>query len=164
MSGALAFPAFYFSQKFSNQPQGLSAPLGAQEWNAESVAWLAHSSWRLSTHVASLFLWVPSQEHRSQPDRFSSFPTELHMDFSNSLDCVGVFLPVSSYFSVRLVPPVNVFLMCLWEEVSSMCSYSAILSHQPSTVIKKKKTINGTSCILDKGEKIIMNWKLVLGN
>ena len=47
--------------------------------------------------------------------------------FLYSLGCTGVFLPVSSLFSVRIAPDVDVFLMYLWREVSSMSSFFAIL-------------------------------------
>ena len=50
------------------------------------------------------------------------------MHLSYSLGCTRVFLLVSSKFSVRIVPRVDVFLMCSWREVNSEFSYSAILS------------------------------------
>ena len=34
--------------------------------------------------------------HRCWPDRFSSCPTQLHVDLSHTLGCTGVFLPVSN--------------------------------------------------------------------
>ena len=46
---------------------------------------------------------------------------------STELSCLGDLLPVPSWFSVRNVIYVDVFLMYLWEEVSSIFSYSTIL-------------------------------------
>ena len=51
--------------------------------------------------------------HRSLRDHFSSLPTHLRVDLYCSLGCTGVFLPVSSYPPVRIVPHVDVFLVCL---------------------------------------------------
>ena len=44
---------------------------------------------------------------------------------SFSVGCVGALLLVSSYFSLGIIVHSDVFLMCSWREVSSMCSYSA---------------------------------------
>lgn len=68
---------------------------------------------------AGLHLWIlpstlyPLPWHRSRPDHFSSLPTLLRVDLYCSLGCTGVFLPVSSYPPVRIVPHIDVFLMCL---------------------------------------------------
>ena len=58
---------------------------GSQDWGAQSVAWTAHSPGQISTHISSLFLWLPSRGHRSQPEIFSSLPTWLRADLSYSL-------------------------------------------------------------------------------
>ena len=42
-----------------------------------------------------------------------------------------VILPVSSLFSVRIAPRVDVFMMCLWGRMNSMSSYSDILISSP---------------------------------
>lgn len=42
------------------------------------------------------------------------------VDFYYSLGCTKVFLTVSSKFSMRIAPHVNVFLMRSWEEMSSI--------------------------------------------
>lgn len=59
-------------------------------------------------------------------DPFSSLSPQLHVDLSYRFGCTGVLLPVCSLFSVRIALH-DVLLMCLWEEVSSMSSYSTIL-------------------------------------
>ena len=70
-----------------------------------------------------------SQGHRSHPDAFFFFfffcPTQSHEDLSCSFGYIRDPLPVSSWFSVRTVPQVDVFLM--WGEVSSTSSFSTIL-------------------------------------
>ena len=75
---------------------------------------------------------VSSQECRSWPSSFLSlfffffFPTRLCGDFlalSEVWDC----LPAFNRYSVRIIPRVDVCLMYLWEEVSSLSYYSAIL-------------------------------------
>ena len=81
----------------------------------------------LWTCVIPLFTGVLYQGCWSHLDRFSSLPTWLHTHLSYSLDCSSVFLPVSSLFSMRTAPRVEVFLMCLWGEVNPTSSYSAIL-------------------------------------
>ena len=55
------------------------------------------------------------------------------MDIYYMLDCIRVFLPIS----MMIVLHVGVFLMCLWEEVSSAPSYSAILisSHYSDNLV-----------------------------
>lgn len=60
-------------------------------------------------------------------DRFSSLAALLCVDLSLRLGCTGVFLPVSSYFLVRIVPHMEVFLLCLMQQVSSSSPNSAIL-------------------------------------
>ena len=82
---------------------------GCQEWGAQCVACTAYSPGQIS-----LFLSVPSQKHRSQPDHFFSLPIWFHINLFYSLCCIGVFLSVSRLFSVRTVPHVDVFLMYLW--------------------------------------------------
>lgn len=58
---------------------------------------------------------------------FFSTLTQLHVGLSYSLGCRGVFLPVSSYFSLGIVAHIGAFLMYASGAVSSMSSYSAIL-------------------------------------
>ena len=56
---------------------GSSFPSGVwgQDCDAQSVALTSHLLRWVSTHVISLFLWIPSQGHRSIPNFYSSFPT-----------------------------------------------------------------------------------------
>ena len=54
---------------------GLSPHIGCQDWGVQSVAQTADSSGWISTCVISLFLCVPSQGNRSQPNCFSSLHT-----------------------------------------------------------------------------------------
>lgn len=58
-------------------------------------------------------------------DRFSSLAASLHVNLFLSLGCTGVFLP--AYFLLRIVPHMEVFLLCLIQQVSSTSSNSAIL-------------------------------------
>ena len=73
-------------------------------------------------------MWkVPGQgsnlHHSINPSHFhfSSLLTLLHVYLSYNLGCTGVLLPVFNWFSVRITPHVNVFLVCLWEEMSPPC-------------------------------------------
>lgn len=60
----------------------------------------------------------PSPPYRAFPGLqvptqcFFLCPTWLHGDLSCSFGCIRVFLPISSWFSVRIVPHISVFLMC----------------------------------------------------
>ena len=58
-----------------------------------------------------LFHLVPSQSHRFQSDNFSSLSIQFCVDYFYSLDCAGVFLPVSGQFSVTIFPHVNIILL-----------------------------------------------------
>lgn len=64
-----------------------------QDWGTQYVDWNAHSPWRISPHVISLFLRVPCQGHRL--NLITSLPAQLHVAFSYIPGCTGVFLPVS---------------------------------------------------------------------
>ena len=92
--------------------QGGSNPTRPQDQSTRSVALTTHSPPVYSPFLTRLC--------------FSTL-TPLHMDLSYSLGCRGVFLPVSSYFSLRIVAHVGAVLMYPSGEVSSMSSYSAIL-------------------------------------
>lgn len=48
-------------------------------------------------------------------DHFPSLLTQFHVDLSYSLGYIWAFLPVSSQFSVRKFPQVDVFLKWLWD-------------------------------------------------
>lgn len=76
-----------------------------------------------------LYRTLPSHRCPSCPDAFFNFfhPTQLHVDLSYSFSCIALLL-FSSWFSVGIIPYIDVFLMCFLEEVSSMSSYSAILT------------------------------------
>ena len=52
----------------------------------QPVALTAHSPGQVSTRVISLFLWVPSQGHRSWPDCFLPFPPDYMFIFLTALD------------------------------------------------------------------------------
>ena len=71
----------------------------------------------------------PPQRLRSHPDAFFFFscPTYLHGGLSCSFGCIGDLLPISHWFSVSIVPHVDVFSMCLLGEMSFKSSYSAIV-------------------------------------
>ena len=64
----------------------------------------------------------PFQGNRLPSACFPSLPTQLCVDLSYSLVCMAVFLPVSRWFSVRMTPHVNVFLMYLSGQVCSVNS------------------------------------------
>ena len=82
---------------------------------------------------AGFALCGPFLLHRSLPWKpvlpwfLFSHPTWLCGDPSCSFGCIRDLLPVSSWFSVKKVPHVDVFLMCLWRMVSFTSSYSTIL-------------------------------------
>ena len=71
-------------------------------WRARSVALITHSPGSVSVHAISLFLWVPSQEHRSL------------CIFVVCLRCLGVLLPVPVSFQWEL------FHMCMYFDVFVM--------------------------------------------
>ena len=111
------------SHWFSNQLRGLIFLVSEPRFGLPNM-WLPREDFW--TCVIPLLTCVLYQGCWSQLDRFSSLPTWLHTDLPYSLDCSSIFLPVSSLFSVRTAPCVEVFLMCLWGEVNPTSSYSAI--------------------------------------
>lgn len=75
--------------------------------------------------------WQPllSLGRRSRPTSTSFFPPFIlpgHVETLFVLSGVWVLLPVSSRCPVRSGPFVDVYLMCLWEEVSPTSSYTTI--------------------------------------
>ena len=80
--------------------RGFLFPVRPQSQCTQYVTQTTDSPERVSIHVISLFLWIPSQGHRSWPDHFSYLQTEFHMDLSYSFHCTGIFLPVSSCFQL----------------------------------------------------------------
>ena len=103
--------------------RGLLSPMSDPRTEAQP----AHSPGQVSTCVSSNFLWVPSQGHRSWPDCLFSLPMQFFVYLSYSLGCTGVFLQVSSYFSVRVLPHVDVFWMFCGGTNPSKMGYSTIL-------------------------------------
>lgn len=61
------------------------------------------------------------------PISFLPFLPDYLCIFLTALVVQGVLLPGSSECSLRIAPHVDVFLVHLWREVSSMSSYSTIL-------------------------------------
>ena len=102
---------FCQSQCSFHQLRGLVSPVqvGPQDQSAQSVALTAHSLGQISTYVFSHFLGDACQGHMPEHYHFSPPSTGVCVHLSYSLVCTGVFLPVSSQFSVRLVPHVDVF-------------------------------------------------------
>ena len=98
-------------QRSSNQPRQLVSP-HRTPGPRRPVCGSRLSLPSVFTFVFSLSSESPPREHRSQPDRFPSLPAQLCVDLSHSLGCTGVLLPVSSSFSVRNFPHVDVVLMC----------------------------------------------------
>lgn len=91
--------------------------------STQSMAPTAHSPRRLSAHVFSFFLWVPSLGHRSWLNHFPSYPTWLHMYLLialvvQQLSCQfpAMFQLFPSPISVMTVPHGDVFLMYFWKE------------------------------------------------
>ena len=82
-----------------------------------------------------LFLSDPPRGASADLMRFL-LPNWLRRDLSWSFVRVRLLLSVFSKFSVRIVPRVDVFLMCLWGEVNSMLSYSTILIPSLVTLIQ----------------------------
>ena len=113
---------------FLNRLRGLVFPVSDPRAGVPNRWFTLLTPQEVSPHPwNSPLLCVPSQGCRSQPDHVSSLPTQFHVDFSYSLVCMRVFLPVSSLFSVRIALYVEIFLMCSWEEVSSVSSYSIFI-------------------------------------
>lgn len=78
----------------------------------------------LWAHDIPLLFWVLYQGCRSQPDHF--FSTKL-CDLSLQSWLYRSLSAVSRLFSARIAPHIVVFLMCLWGDVSSAASFTAIL-------------------------------------
>ena len=64
-------------------------------------------------------LQIPPGGVGPDPTPFFSWPTRLNGDLPFSFACIGFLLPVSSYVSMRIIPHLDVFLICLLGEVSS---------------------------------------------
>ena len=122
------------------------SPLGRTPGLGHSVSSSEPFFPRVGLHLwILLFTLHPLPWHRSCPDHFSSVPTQLRVDLYCSLGCTGIFLPASNYPPVRIVPHVDVFLMCLWGKASTTLSCSAILSPSPTAVsyfLKVKHTFH----------------------
>lgn len=108
----------------STQQGGSSSLYCIPGLEAQYMAQTTHSSGRFSACVTSLFLWAPSAGYSSQTNYFSSLLLYLYLSYN--LGCTRIFLLVSSSFSVRIVPHVDVCLMYFdgWGEF-----------HVPSTAI-----------------------------
>ena len=92
-----------------------------------NICWTAHTPGRTSEPMHS-----PSSSVSSScpcPDLITSFSflMTLVWKFPYNCDCVRIFLPVSSLFSMRLASHRDIFLMCSWMEVGSESSSSAFL-------------------------------------
>lgn len=74
-------------------------------------------------------LQIAPSSASSLPMPFLPCSTQLFGDLSYSFGCIRDIVLVSVGFSVKVVPLVDTFLICLWKEVSSMFSYSVILVH-----------------------------------
>ena len=84
---------------------------GHQDWKAEFVSQTAPSPGVAFTYADLPFLTDPSQGSVSSlMAAFSFQPTWLHAGRSCSFDFIGS-LPVSSQFSVRIIPHVDILLM-----------------------------------------------------
>lgn len=94
----------------STQQGGSSSLYCIPGLEAQYMAQTTHSSGRFSACVTSLFLWAPSAGYSSQTNYFSSLLLYLYLSYN--LGCTRIFLLVSSSFSVRIVPHVDVCLMC----------------------------------------------------
>ena len=119
------FPlSFSLSKQFSNQPRGLSP-----SWRTLG---LGYPICGLTLGLLSLCLFttlslISSESlfwgHRSQLHCFSSLPTWLNLYLSYHPLDVQFFLPVSSLFSARIVPHVDIFLIYSRGKVNSTLSY-----------------------------------------
>ena len=125
------------------------------------LSWLlasqqAHTSHEQSSGPSSLFI-PPSRPHRRQggfqnkgppmwtfplsqllPRNVSPFlmpfffpHTQLCGNVSWCFGCTRDLLPIFSWFPMRIVPHVDMFLIRLWRQVSSISSYSTILISSP---------------------------------
>ena len=83
-------------QRSSNQPRKLISPMWDPRTGVTSL-WLSLLTPRAGFNRGFiLFLWAPSQGHRSQPVHFSCLPIWFPMALSYSPGYKEVFLPVSS--------------------------------------------------------------------
>ena len=126
--------------------------LGPHDWDPQSMARPTYSPRQVSITAISLFLWVPSQGHRSRPNLSSSHhsdslrsflqpwlysnPSSFQFVFSeNCSTCrcifnvflVGVMVSSTSSYSAILISPFRVLLI--------RNSYTADLALFPQTVV-----------------------------
>lgn len=67
---------------------------------------------------------------------FFPFILPTYVEISHVLSSVWVLLPMFSRCPVKIGPFIDIFLMYMWEEVSSIYSYSTILISSKATLVK----------------------------
>ena len=111
-SGSGFLTALYKFHWFSNQLMALIFPM------SDSRAGVSNMWFELLTPQGG----SPNPDSSVSPlmgceswtDLFSSLPTQFCVYLSYNLGCTRGFLPVSKLFLVRIVPRVDMFLMCFW--------------------------------------------------
>lgn len=105
--------------------------MGPLDWDA--VCSSACSLPRVSVHLCDFHFPLsplPGAQGLTQSLFFLSYP--ITCVFFDSLCCIGVLLPISSSFCIRIVPHVGLFLIYLEGKVNSMSSYLDILISFPA--------------------------------
>lgn len=122
MSGVFFLIALQYSHWFSNQLRGLVFLLLDPRARVFNM-WRKLQREALPWWYPFLF-FVPIRDTGHDLISFPPFlPNSLWVFLGwYSLGCRGVFLPVSSLFSVRVASHVDTFLMCSWRELSSTSS------------------------------------------
>ena len=136
-----------FTSQWCSSPSHRTPRLGYPTCNSHSSL----SRW-MSIHVSSLFLWIPSQEHRSWLIPFLSFLPNHLCILLIALVVQGSFcqFPISFQWECSTC---RLFLMCSWKKVISMSSYFAIWSISHLTLL-----LNGAS--FSNGE-IVLKFKII---
>lgn len=121
MSRVQASPVFPSFLEFVQPAKGNFLLCGAsQDWDTQSVAWLAHSSGQVSCHAISVFFWVYSG---LQVLIWSLFFLSYLITCRSSLQILLYRISFANLqYSVRTVPQIDVFLLCSLGEVGSMSS------------------------------------------
>ena len=119
--------------EFQHPAPARTSGCASQAEERRAVAWLILlSSEGASQSVGTFSLsQLPPRGTSPVPIPFFSFALPSCVEILLAILGVGDILPAFSRYFVRIVPDVDVFLLYLWAEVSSLPFYSAILIGAP---------------------------------
>lgn len=112
---------------------------------------------RTRGHPCGLFLFHSSFPGMSVPFWcLFFFPhTQLCGNVSWCFGCIRNLLLIFSWFPVRIVPHVDIFLIHLWRQVSSTSSYSTILISSP-IILKISTTLRQVTEVLTLSKLVLI--------